>query len=139
MSNNEYWLEPNGSLRTNFNITTGLKSNEIVKYKSKQWLKNPSRPRGGHRPPHLHRCLLRMPPWPSPPGSAIPWWSSRTAARDPWATYKFGSGGDARPLSDQLLQEPYLMEEFVPSEVTAYDDVCNYRGEVLFCGQSHHK
>lgn len=31
------------------------------------------------------------------------------------------------------------MEEFVPSEVTAYDDVCNYRGEVLFCGQSHHK
>ena len=34
-SNNEFWLELDAALRTDFNITTGLKSDEIVKYKSK--------------------------------------------------------------------------------------------------------
>ena len=38
-SNNEYWLELDAALRTDFNITTGLKSDEIVKYKSKLRMK----------------------------------------------------------------------------------------------------
>ena len=38
-SNNEYWLELDARLRTDFNITTGLKSNEIEKYKSKMAMK----------------------------------------------------------------------------------------------------
>lgn len=38
-SNNEYWLELDAALRTDFNITTGLKSDEIEKYKSKMRMK----------------------------------------------------------------------------------------------------
>ena len=33
-SNNEYWLEQDARLRTDFNITTGLKAHEIGRYKS---------------------------------------------------------------------------------------------------------
>ena len=38
-SNNEYWLELDAALRTDFNITTGLKSDEIGKYKRKSVMK----------------------------------------------------------------------------------------------------
>ena len=34
-SNNEYWLEQDAKLRTDFNITTGVDSKGIKKYKSK--------------------------------------------------------------------------------------------------------
>ena len=34
-SNNEYWLEQDARLRTDFNITTGIKSAEIEKFKNK--------------------------------------------------------------------------------------------------------
>ena len=39
-SNNEYWLELDAALRTDFNITTGLKAHEIEKYKSKLRMKD---------------------------------------------------------------------------------------------------
>ena len=39
-SNNEYWLEQDARLRTDFNVTTGLKAHEIEKYKSKSVMKS---------------------------------------------------------------------------------------------------
>ena len=38
-SNNEYWLELDARLRTDFNITSGVKSEEIEKFKSKAQMK----------------------------------------------------------------------------------------------------
>ena len=38
-SNNEYWLEQDARLRTDFNITTGIKSAEIEKFKRKSMMK----------------------------------------------------------------------------------------------------
>ena len=38
-SNNEYWLEQDAKLRTDFNITTGVDSKGIKKYKSKYEMK----------------------------------------------------------------------------------------------------
>ena len=38
-SNNEYWLEQDARLRTDFNITTGIKSAEIEKFKRKSVMK----------------------------------------------------------------------------------------------------
>ena len=38
-SNNEYWLELDARLRTDFNITRGVKSEEIEKFKSKAQMK----------------------------------------------------------------------------------------------------
>ena len=39
-SNNEYWMELDAALRTDFNITTGLKSDQIMRYRSKTAMKN---------------------------------------------------------------------------------------------------
>ncbi|HAE45664.1 MAG TPA: carbamoylphosphate synthase large subunit, partial [Lachnospiraceae bacterium] len=38
-SNNEYWMEQDAALRTDFNITTGLKTDEIMRYRSKSEMK----------------------------------------------------------------------------------------------------
>ena len=38
-SNNEYWMELDAALRTDFNITTGLKSDQIMRYRSKTAMK----------------------------------------------------------------------------------------------------
>ena len=39
-SNNEYWLEQDARLRTDFNINTGIKSDEILNIKEKSLMKN---------------------------------------------------------------------------------------------------
>ena len=33
---------------------------------------------------------------------------------------------------EKQITVPYIMEEFVPGEVTTFDGICNSRGEVLF-------
>ena len=38
-SNNEYWLDQDAMLRTDFNITTGLKADEISRFRSKSAMK----------------------------------------------------------------------------------------------------
>ena len=38
-SNNEYWLEQDACLRSDFNITTGIKAEEIAKFKHKSVMK----------------------------------------------------------------------------------------------------
>ena len=130
-SNNEYWLELDAALRTDFNINTGLKSDQIAKYKSKRLMKD-----------YYHRAgvpcaryaevttleagldFIRQVGYPVvvKPDNGV------GAA----ATYKIKGEGDLLAFFAHKPEEPYLMEEFVPGVVTTYDGVCNSKGEVLF-------
>ena len=130
-SNNEYWLELDAALRTDFNITTGLKSDEIVKYKSKQLMKTYFQaagvPAARFIPVTTLEDALAFTAETGYPVVVKP--DSGVGAT---ATYRLESDGDVREFFAQLPAEPYLMEEFVPGVVTTYDGVCNSRGEVLF-------
>ena len=130
-SNNEYWLELDAALRTDFNITTGLKSDQIAKYKSKRLMKEYFRaagvPAARFAPVTTLEAALAFTAETGYPVVVKP--DNGVGAA---ATYKLKSDGDLRDFFRQLPEEPYLMEEFVPGAVTTYDGVCNSRGEVLF-------
>ena len=130
-SNNEFWLEQDARLRTDFNVTTGLKAHEIWKYKSKSAMKEFYKKAGVP----AARCLpvtdldaamdfIRQVGYPVivKPDSGV----------GATATYKLQSDDDAQAFFAEKPDVPYLMEEFVPGEVTTYDGVCDSQGQVLF-------
>ena len=130
-SNNEYWLEQDARLRTDFNVTTGLKAHEIEKYKSKtlmkQFYKEAGVPAARFAPvttPEAARQFIAQVGWPVvvKPDSGV------GAA----ATYKLKCDGDVDSFFAQKPPVPYLMEEFVPGVVTTYDGICDSHGQVLF-------
>ncbi|MBQ9031470.1 MAG: ATP-grasp domain-containing protein [Parasporobacterium sp.] len=130
-SNNEYWLELDAALRTDFNITTGLKTQDMVKIKHKSAMKEYYRKAGipvarAEIATTLDKGLafVREVGFPvvAKPDNGV----------GAIATYKLESEEDVKAFFAEKPEVPYLMEEFVPGAVTTYDGVCNSRGEVLF-------
>lgn len=130
-SNNEYWLELDAQLRTDFNINTGLKSHEIEKYKSKFAMKEYYRragiPCARCRPVTTLEAALDFIHEVGYPVIVKP--DNGVGAI---ATWKLQSDKDTEDFFHELPPVPYLMEEYVTGVVTTYDGVCDSRGEVLF-------
>ena len=130
-SNNEYWLETDAYLRTQFNITTGLKSDEISRYRSKSEMKK-YYARAGVKTARWILCedkaacaaFIRQVGWPVvvKPDRGV------GAA----ATWKLKSESDLNDFFNHLPRIPYIMEEFVKGEVTTFDGVCDSESNVLF-------
>ena len=130
-SNNEYWLELDAQLRTDFNVTTGLKTPEMAKIKHKSVMKDYYRQAGipvarAQMATTLEDALAFVKevgfPVVAKPDNGV----------GAIATYKLESEEDVRQFFETRPQVDYLMEEFIPGSVTTYDGVCNSRGEVLF-------
>ena len=130
-SNNEYWLELDAALRTDFNVTTGLKTPDMAKIKHKSAMKEYYRNAGipvarARFATTLEDALgfVREVGFPvvAKPDNGV----------GAIATYKWESEEDVKSFFEEQHQTEYLMEEFVPGEVTTYDGVCNSKGEVLF-------
>ena len=129
-SNNEYWLERDAQLRTEFNITTGfgIKDMKKVKYKSKMktYYKKAGIPVARH-------CLVRSPkmiekfinevgfPVIVKPDNGV----------GASATYKLSS---AEELENFLKTKPkgYIMEEYLDGVVHSYDAIVDGNGEPVF-------
>ena len=130
-SNNEYWLEMDAELRTDFNITTGLKAHEIEKYKSKLAMKTFYKQAG-------LPCARCAPVTTLKDGIAFarevgyPIIVKPDSGVGAIATWKLESDLDLREFFRDPPPVPYLMEEYVSGSVTTYDGVCNSKGEVLF-------
>ena len=133
-SNNEYWLELDAALRTDFNITTGLKSDEIGKYKRKSVMKEFYRRAGvpaarwllvdGSTTLEQARAFVKEVGYPvvAKPDNGV----------GAIATYKIKDESDLIQFFGEKPAADYLMEEYITGEVTTYDGVCNSKGEVLF-------
>ena len=130
-SNNEYWLEQDARLRTDFNVTTGLKSHEIERYKSKSLMKR-----------YYKKAGVPTARWAPVTDLAA---AKEFIAQAGYpvvvkpdngvgavATYKLESDADTAAFFSIPPDVPYLMEEYVPGVVTTYDGICNSEGRVLF-------
>ena len=130
-SNNEYWLELDAALRTDFNITSGIKLKDIARYKSKMAMKEYYKKAG-------LPCARFAPVTDLESGLAFAKEVGYPIVVKPdngvgaIATWKLKSDEDMVEFFQDPPAIPYLMEEFVPGEVTTYDGVCNSKGKVLF-------
>ena len=134
-SNNEYWLERDAHLRTDFNITSGFKTEDIprIKYKSKM------------------KEYYAMAGIPAARYHLVEKWEDAKAFIDQvgypvvvkpdngvgaTSTYKLKNDDDLRKFLDDKWNNhdthQYIMEEFVKAEVNSYDAIINSQGEPIF-------
>ena len=132
-SNNEYWLEKDAALRTDFHITSGFQVEDMprIKYKSKmkKYYQKVGIPTARY---HLVtddikkcRAFLRKVGYPVvvKPDNGV------GAA----ATYKLKNDEDLVAfMESRPAGVPYIMEEFVNAEVNSYDAIIDSNGEPIF-------
>ena len=131
-SNNEYWLERDAMLRTDFHITSGWQVEDMPRIKYKSGMK-PYYQAVGIRTARYHMvddfdgCMafIREVGFPVivKPDNGV------GAAH----TYKLSSEEDLRDFLGQKETEvSYIMEEFVTAEVNSYDAIIDSRGNPIF-------
>ena len=134
-SNNEYWLEQDARLRTDFNITTGFHLEDIPRIKYKSKMKAYYQTAGittarYHMVDNFEGCRKFIDEVGYPvvvkPDNGV-------GASD---TYKLSSDQE---LKDFLAYKyaahpfaPYIMEEFVHAEVNSYDAIIDAHGNPIF-------
>ena len=133
-SNNEYWLEQDARLRTDFNVTTGIQSDHIAAIKSKSEMKKYYR-KGGIPTARQIKCSEGI--------DAVKAFAEKTgfpiiAKPDngvgATGTFKFNSAeeleGWFKDHSDNYGL--FVIEEFITGLLVSYDAIFNDRMEPIF-------
>ena len=130
-SNNEYWLERDARLRTDFHITSCFQTDAIprIKYKSKMkaFYEKAGIPAARY---HLvddeKGCMafIKQVGWPVvvKPDNGV-------GASD---THKLSSQEDLKKFLETKRNITYIMEEFVCAEVNSYDAIIDSQGDPIF-------
>ena len=131
-SNNEYWLEKDAYLRTDFNITTGFRIEDIARIKYKSKMKEYYKKAGivtarYHLVKDIKGCrsFLKKVGYPVvvKPDNGV------GAA----ATYKLRTDEDLQAFMESKPEGvPYIMEEFVNAQVNSYDAIIDADGNPIF-------
>lgn len=130
-SNDEFWLERDARLRTDFNITTGLQNDKIagIRYKSKMKY---FYEQAGIPTPRYHMVdqledVLEFVEKVGYPVIVKP--DNGVGSNQ---TYKLSNEEELRAFYKDVPNLPYIMEEFVNGRLVGYEGVCNSKREVLF-------
>ena len=131
-SNNEYWLEQDARLRTDFNITTGFRNEDMPRIKYKSKMKEYYKKAGivtarYHLVKDIKGCrtFLKKVGYPVvvKPDNGV------GAA----ATYKLACDADLEFfMATKPEGVPYIMEEFVNAQVNSYDAIIDAEGNPIF-------
>ena len=131
-SNNEYWLEQDAHLRTDFNIPGGFRVEDVPRIKYKSGMKEYYR-RAGIPTARFHmvgdeegcRAFIDEVGWPVivKPDNGV----------GAVATYKLDDEAQLKAfLAERDGHIPYIMEEFITGQINSYDAIFDSRGEPLF-------
>lgn len=130
-SNNEYWLEMDAQLRTDFNITTGAQNDFIERIKFKSKMKESYRAAGVPVARHhmvctidAARAFIRTVGYP-----VIVKPDNGCGAE---ATYKLKNEDDLQNFFAHLPAIPYIMEEYITGTIVSFDGVADSHCVPLF-------
>ncbi|MBR1859206.1 MAG: carbamoylphosphate synthase large subunit, partial [Selenomonadaceae bacterium] len=121
-SNNEYWLELDAKLRTDFHVTTGEQFENIGRIKNKSAMKE-FYAKAGVPTARLHKItdfeaakgFIELVDYPVIVKPDI-----GVGACD---TYKLSSDNDLQEFFEKHIDVPYVMEEFVTGDICSYDAI----------------
>ena len=132
-SNNEYWLEYDASLRTDFHITSGFQVEDMPRIKYKSEMKEYYQKVGlavarYHLVDNLEGCLTFT------KEAGYPVVVKPDNGVGASHTYKLSSDEELRQWFDRDCEPgvSYIMEEFVNAEVNSYDAIIDSKGEPMF-------
>ena len=128
---NEYWLEQDARLRTDFNITTGIRADRIGFIKEKSLMKRlyleggiPTARQSPVTTREAGRDFVKAVGWPVIVKPDI-----GVGAANTW---KLECDADLDAFYDALPGIPYVMEEFIRGELCSYEAILDSRCEPLF-------
>ena len=135
-SNNEYWLELDARLRTDFNVTTGVGLSGIEKFKSKAAQKKyyakagvPTARQLKVTTPEAAKAFVEETGWPVIVKPEV-----GVGAE---ATYKVSCQDELDAFFASRTAVPYVMEEFVTGDIYSYDAICDSHGKPIFESSAH--
>ena len=130
-SNNEYWLEQDARLRTDFNVNTGLKEDQIMNIKEKSRMKK-FYAKGGISTARYQlisdlkeaQKFVRRVGYPVvvKPDNGV-------GASN---TYRIRNGKELQDFLNNKPEISYIMEEYVEGDLVSYDAIVNSQGKVIF-------
>ena len=130
-SNNEYWLEQDARLRTDFNITTGANVEEVAPWKSKSSMKKyyakakvPTARQHKVSTLEAAKAFLAEVDYPVIVKPDVGVGASNT--------YKLENDNDLNKFYSNLPSVPYVMEEFVEGDIWSYDVITDSKCQPLF-------
>ena len=131
-SNNEYWLEQDARIRTDFNITTGMKVDEIGSFKSKSamkaFYKKANVPVARHHMVTANReeglAFIAEVGYPVVVKPDIGVGAAKT--------YKLKCEEDVHNFYNELPEIQYIMEEFIEGAIVSFDGISGNEAEVIF-------
>ncbi len=130
-SMNEYWLEQDARLRTDFNITTGIRSDRIGFIKEKRLMKQlyleagiPTARQHVVTDLEAGRAFIRE--------TGYPVIVKPDVGVGATHTWKLENDADLEDFYGNLPAVPYVMEEFIQGEICSYDAILDSRCEPLF-------
>ena len=131
-SNNEYWLERDAKLRTEFNITSGFQNADIprIKYKSKmkEFYIKAGIPVARHHIVDTYENCKSFIDWVGYPVVTKP--DNGVGASH---TFKLKNDEDLQKFfAEKWENTTYIMEEFVDAEVNSYDAIIDSNGDPMF-------
>ncbi len=131
-SNNEYWLEKDAALRTDFNIQSGFGSSDMerIKHKSKmkQYYEKVGIPVARY---YMVKTLAGCRSFIKKVGYPVVVKPDNGVGAA--ATYKLSNDEELVAFFDSYPKEvPYIMEEFVYAQVNSYDAIIDAEGNPVF-------
>ena len=131
-SNNEYWLEQDAHLRTDFNVTTGIQSDKIGFIKEKSEMKKIYQANGIATARQQKVCegldaALRFCGKCGYPVIAKP-----DIGVGAGGTHKIHDEQELRTFFRSFADKDYVIEEFITGEICSYDAIVNNTGEAIF-------
>lgn len=128
---NEYWLEQDARLRTDFNVTTGIQSDRIDFIKEKSLMKKlyqeagiPTARQSRVTTREDARTFIAEVGYP-----VIVKPDVGVGANDTW---KLENDAELDKFYDSLPGVPYVMEEFIDGDLISYEAILNSKYEPLF-------
>lgn len=129
-SNNEYWLELDAKLRTDFNISTGFQKTDVERIKNKSAMKKyyeiAKIPTARLQKVKNYETALKFIEKVEYPVIVKP--DVGVGACD---TYKLTNEEELCEFFSKQLKVPYVMEEFVTGDICSYDAIIDAKSEPL--------
>ena len=135
-SNNEYWLETDARLRTDFNITSGVQLKDIARFKSKAAQKI-YYANGGVPTARQHKVTTPEAAKAFLEEVGYPVIVKPEVGVGAEATYKVSSDAELGAFFATRPAVPYVMEEFVTGDIYSYDAIVDSHGKPLFESSAH--
>lgn len=131
-SNNEYWLEQDARLRSDFNITTGFRADEIDAVKEKSEMKKIYL-KGGIPTARQIKMAEGLDPALKFAGlCGYPLIAKPDVGVGAGGTHKLDDERDLRLFFSQYAGGNYVIEEYITGEICSYDAIVDANGEALF-------